>query len=107
VIYTFDRFQLDEQRWELRHGAARIRLAPRELELLHYLMRHRDRVVSKEELIQQVWSGIPVGAGALLRSMSLLRRALGQRDARDGIIRTYTRRGYRFCVSVRGDAADT
>ncbi len=107
MIYTFDGFELDEQRWELRHGTARMRLAPKELELLHYLVRHRDRVISKEELLQHVWAGMPVGDGAVLRSVSLLRRALGQRDARDGIIRTYTRRGYRFCMTVRDDAQGT
>lgn len=64
-----------------------------------HLVRNRHRVVSKDELLDRVWNGHAVTEGSLQRAISILRSIL--RDDAGDIIRTYNRRGYRFCAEVR------
>ncbi len=99
MVYRFADFELDEKRRELRLRGREVGLQPRVLDLLLYLVRNRDRVVGKEELLETLWSDVIVVDGALQRAMSLARTALQQGGARD-VIRTYARHGYRFCGEV-------
>ncbi len=99
MAYKFNEFELDEQRRELRLRGREITVQPRVFDLLVYLIRHRDRVVGKAELLDALWPGTIVVDGALQRVVSLARAALEQGKARDAI-RTYSRRGYRFCGEV-------
>jgi DNA-binding winged helix-turn-helix (wHTH) protein len=99
MVFRFYAFKLDEQRRELSVGGRELRLQPRVFDVLTYLLRHRDRVVSKDELLQVLWPGMVVVDGALQRVMSLARTALREGRA-EGAIRTHARRGYRFCADV-------
>src|SRR5205823_3394095 len=65
---------------------------------------NRDRVVSKEELLDTLWADAIVADGALQRAISMVRTALQPGGARDSI-RTFARRGYRFCAPVAGNDA--
>lgn len=100
TIYVFGECELDEGAWELRRLGERVALQPKLLELLVFLVRSRDRAVSKRELMEALWPGVVVGESSLTRAVSLVRRAIGDTEGRDGAIRTYARKGYRFCADT-------
>jgi DNA-binding winged helix-turn-helix (wHTH) protein/ATP/maltotriose-dependent transcriptional regulator MalT len=107
MTFRFEPFELDEDRRELRLGGREIVLEPLVFDLLVDLVRHRDRVVTKDELLDRVWPGAIVTEGSLQRAVSLARSAL-RAGGRAEAIRTYPRRGYRFSadvVQVQADAA--
>jgi hypothetical protein len=94
--YAFLDCELDEERFELRRGGLRVELQPKALELLLYLARQGDRLVSKRELLDAIWPGVTVGESSLTRLVTLARRAIGDRPGADAIITTVPGRGYRF-----------
>lgn len=96
MTYTFCGFDLDEERFELRRGDQPVKLEPRVLEVLVHLVRNRSRIVPKEELLDQVWKKTFVSESALTRCIMEARRALGDTDRTNPIIRTVHGRGYRF-----------
>ena len=97
MILRFDEFELDTGLGELRHAGRPRALQPKAYDVLEYLVRHRDRVVSKEELLDGVWPDVLVTDSSVQRAVSLARSALGD-DGR--LIRTVPRRGYRFAADV-------
>src|SRR5437763_15647852 len=99
MVHRFDGYELDEAQRELRLQGRDLALQPKLFDLLLYLVRHRDRVVSKQELLDTLWADTFVADGALQRAMSLVRTALEPGGARDSI-RTLARHGYRFCAPV-------
>lgn len=99
MIYRFGRFELDEERRELRLDGRELLLQPRVFDLLTFLVRARDRVVGKEELLDALWSDVIVGDGSVQRATSLARSAL-RSGGLDDAIRTHARQGYRFCLEV-------
>jgi len=103
TTYRFGPCELDEARRTLRARGQEIRLQPRVVDVLCYLVRHRERVVSKDELLDALWPGTVVVDNALQRVVSLARGALADAGLPDAV-RTYPRHGYRFCVT--GDCAD-
>lgn len=99
MIYRFGAFELDEQAGELRRAGEPVSIQPKPLELLVFLIRARERVVSADELFDSLWSGVAVTPGSLTRAVSHARRAIG--DTHKGtLLRSYPRRGYRFCGEV-------
>ncbi len=77
VVLAFGRYRLDIERRELRRGTELIELEPRAFDLLAFLVRQRDRVVSKDDLLQAVWHGRIVSEFALTTRINAVRRALG------------------------------
>jgi len=100
-LRCFGDFELDEEYKELRRSGERVDLQRRPLELLLQLVRHRQRVVSKEELFETVWSGLAVSDAALASAIRDLRRVLGDDGREQRLIRTYHGFGYRFAAAVR------
>src|SRR4030095_6076964 len=80
-------------------------LAPKVLDTLLVLIERRDRAVSKDELLEQVWDGTVVEEGGLTRNISVLRKALGEKPDEHTYIVTLPGKGYRFVADVR-EAAD-
>jgi DNA-binding winged helix-turn-helix (wHTH) protein/tetratricopeptide (TPR) repeat protein len=101
MLFAFDDFTLNLDALELRRRGVPIALQRLPLDLLLYLVRHRDRVVTKDELFEQVWKGIAVGDGALNQAIAVVRRALGERRSEPRLIQTVRARGYRFTGEVR------
>lgn len=99
MIHRFPTFEIDEPRREVRSGGEVAALQPRVFDLLVYLVKNRDRVVPKDELLDVVWADVIVADGSLQRAVSLLRATLERFGAADAV-RTYSRKGYRFCVDV-------
>src|SRR6187431_1516265 len=108
TTYRFGPCEIDEARRALLVHGREVRLQPRVFDLLCYLVRHRERVVSKDELLDALWPGTIVVDNALQRVVSLARGALADVGLGEAV-RTYARYGYRFCLddcaeAVPGDA---
>jgi TolB-like protein len=101
VGFVFGRYFLDVDRRELRSGNALVTLAPQVFDLLLYLLRWRDRVVTKDDLLEAVWGGRIVSESALTTRISAARRAIGDSGGRQELIRTLPRKGFRFIGFVR------
>ena len=96
----FAGFELDEATYRLTRGGHPIRLEPKPLALLFHLVRHRDRVVTKEELRQLLWPDAIVSGDSLFHVVMKAREALGERGRKDGTIQTIRGRGFRFAAEV-------
>lgn len=101
MIFRFLDFELDVAAHELRREGIVVDLQPRVYSVLEYLVRHRERAVSKDELLAEVWVDAVVGDSSVQRAVSLLRASLGDSQC----IRTVPRHGYRFAAAVDVDAA--
>lgn len=100
-VYAFGEFEVEPQLGQLRYRGQPVELAPRSFALLRYLIEHREREVSKHELLDALWQGVAVVEGNLYTQMNLVRRALRQRPNDRVPIRTEHGRGYRFFAPVR------
>jgi TolB-like protein len=100
VAFAFGDHRLDIQRRELHRGIELVDLEPKVFDLLAFLVQHRDRVVSKDDLLQAVWGGRIVSESALTTRINAVRRALGDNGAAQRLIRTFTRKGIRFVGEV-------
>ncbi len=99
-----DGLVLDTARFELRRDGRPVPIEPQTFDVLSYLVSHRDRVVSKEELMDAVWGGRFVTEAAVTSRIKQARRAMGD-DGRDQkLIRTVHSRGYRFVADVNVEA---
>lgn len=95
-MYRVERFELEPDRHELRASGVPIPLRHKTFELLVYLLRHRDRVVPREELLREIWPGIVISENSVAQCVAELRRALGDEREPRRLIRTFGRAGYRF-----------
>jgi len=100
LIYTFGAHELDLPRFELRRHGAAVPIEPQVFDVLAYLIEHRDRVVTKEELLDNVWGDRFVSESALTSRIKAARRAIGDDGSRQTMIRTSHGRGYRFLGSL-------
>jgi Tol biopolymer transport system component/DNA-binding winged helix-turn-helix (wHTH) protein len=101
VVLRFFDFELDPARFELRRGGEAVRIEPRVLEVLLFLASRRDRVVTKEELIEGIWGVKFISESALTRCIHEARRALGDDGPQPTVIKTVHGRGYRFIATAR------
>src|SRR5215813_9982425 len=100
-LYEFDCFRLDCREGVLLSEGRRLRLEPKDLELLLVLVENHGHTVGKEELLEKVWPGTFVEEGNLARHISVLRQVLSQGQNRRRYIETIPKRGYRFVAPVR------
>lgn len=95
-MFRFSEFELNLDRYELRRDGTPVKAEPRVLEVLNYLVEHRDRVVPKEELLDKLWPDVHVSESALTTAIRDARRALGDSPTEPRWIRTVYGRGFRF-----------
>ncbi|HJU01394.1 MAG TPA: winged helix-turn-helix domain-containing protein, partial [Actinomycetes bacterium] len=100
VIYRFGDCELDEGRQELRRDGLPCHLEPQVFAVLAYLVRHRDRMVTRTELLDEIWGSRFVTDSALASRIKAARRAVGDSGRDQRVIRTLHGRGYRFLVPV-------
>jgi TolB-like protein len=101
MIYQFGPFELDMATVELRNGAKACCLEPQVFALLALLVENRERLVSKEEIIDKVWDGRVVSDAAVASRVKSVRQALGDSGKSQRFIRTIHSRGYRFVADAR------
>jgi TolB-like protein/DNA-binding winged helix-turn-helix (wHTH) protein/Tfp pilus assembly protein PilF len=105
ATYEFGPFCLDGNKKLLWRDGEAVALTPKVLDTLLTLIELRDRVVTKDELLERVWSGTVVEEGGLARNISILRKALGEKPDQHTYIVTVPGKGYRFVADVREAAA--
>jgi len=101
--YFFEEYAFDSDRRELHRGANLVSITPQVFDLLHYLIRHRERVVSKDDLISAVWSGRIVSDAALTTRLNAVRNAVGDSGQEQRLIKTLARQGFRFVGTIFED----
>jgi DNA-binding winged helix-turn-helix (wHTH) protein len=91
MLYRFDRFELDLPKAELRAGGERRPIEPQVFALLAFLVEHRERLVSRDEIFEKVWDGRIVSDSALSSRVTSARQALGDDGRAQRFIRTVHR----------------
>ena len=100
MIYGFETYTLDADRYELRRGDDVVAVEPQVLDVLLHLVRNRSRVVSRDDLIAGVWDGRIVSDSTLSSRISAVRCAIGDDGGQQRLVRTLPRKGYRFIAAV-------
>ncbi len=101
----FADFEIDVARHELRRAGAVVHIEPQVFDLLVYLVQNRERIVSKDELIETIWQGRVISEAALSSRISAARRALGDNGNDQTLIRTLHKRGFRFVGELDKDGS--
>jgi TolB-like protein len=101
VQFLFADCVLDADRRELTRGSEVIAAGPQVFDLLLYLIQHREHVVSKDDVLDSVWSGRTVSESTLTSHINAARRAVGDSGEQQRLIRTIARKGFRFVGEVR------
>ena len=99
--YLFGDFTLDLARHELRRGSEPVDVEPQVFDLLVYLVQNRHRVVSKDDLLANIWGGRIVSDSTLISRISAVRKAIGDNGDSQNLVRTLPRKGFRFVGDVR------
>lgn len=103
-MYRFSGYEFDPDQPRFQKGGTLINLEPQGMRLLAYLIDHRDRVVSKDELIREIWDDRAITDAALNTRIRSVRRALGDDRSSQSFLRTYPKRGFQFVGAIDGDA---
>src|ERR1700740_1529122 len=105
MLYSFENFTVDTERREVRRGGRAgggpCALEPQVFDLLEYLIRNRDRVVSRDDLLAAVWNGRIVSESTLASRINAARTAIGDNGEDQRLIPTVLRKGIRFVGAVR------
>ena len=101
--YEFGPFSVDAGKRLLLRNGEPVPLAPKVLETLLALIENRERVLTKDELLKQVWGDTSVEEGGLTRNVSILRKTLGEKPDDHQYIVTVPARGYRFVADGAGN----
>jgi TolB-like protein len=101
VQYHFEDFVLDPERRELVRGSDSIETGPQVFDVLLHLVKNREHVVTKDNLIDVVWGGRIVSESTLTSHINAVRKALGDTGEEQRLIRTIPRKGYRFVSLVQ------
>lgn len=98
--FLFGDCALDLDRRELARGAEVVAIGPQVFDLLAFLVRNHERVVSKDELLDNVWRGRIVSESTLASHINAARKAIGDSGDEQRMIRTLARKGFRFVGTV-------
>lgn len=105
--FVFDNCVLDLDRRELLRASDTVSTAPKVFDVLVYLMENRDRVVSRDDLVNTVWQGRIVSESTLATHINAVRKAVGDDGQQQRVIRTIARKGFRFVAAVTNAQAST
>ncbi len=105
MLLAFADCEIDLDRRELSRASQAVATPPQVFDLLVYLARNRERVVSRDDLIAAVWAGRIVSESTLASHINAARRAVGDSGQQQAVIRTVARKGFRFVAQVREQAA--
>jgi pimeloyl-ACP methyl ester carboxylesterase/DNA-binding winged helix-turn-helix (wHTH) protein len=102
VAFRFAEVEVDTDRYEVRRAGELVAIEPQVFDLLVYLIEHRQRVVTKAELLDNLWGDRFVSESALTSRIRAVRRAVGDDGRSQHVVRTVHGRGYRFVADLTG-----
>ena len=100
MVWVLNGVEVDRDRYELRRDGEPVAVEPQVFDLLVYLIAHRDRIVTKAELLDNVWGGRFVSESALTTRIKAVRRVVGDDGVAQKVVRTVHGRGYRLVADV-------
>ena len=106
MIFSFENCTLDTAKYQLSLEGSEVAVEPLVFDLLVYLIEHRDQVVTREELLDNLWKGKVVTDAALAARLKDARKAIGDSGKKQGIIKTFHGRGYQFIAEITEFPAD-
>jgi len=106
MIYAFGPFELDTASFELKKEGAVQKIEPKVFELLACLIRNRDRVVTRDEILNEIWDGRIVSEATISTCLKEARQAIGDDGKRQALIRTIHGRGFRFVGTLESEDAE-
>ncbi|WLA85124.1 winged helix-turn-helix domain-containing tetratricopeptide repeat protein [Bradyrhizobium elkanii] len=98
--FLFEDYCLDADRRELKRGSELIPVGPKVFDLLLFLVRNREQVVTRDDLLKAVWEGRIVSESTLTSHVNAVRKAIGDTGSEQRLIRTVSRRGFRFVGEI-------
>jgi DNA-binding winged helix-turn-helix (wHTH) protein/tetratricopeptide (TPR) repeat protein len=99
MIYLFGEYELDSDVFEIRCAGNLCKLEPKAFDVLLYLIQNHERIVSKEELLSQLWDDQYISDAALNSCIMSARKAVGDSGTMQQVIQTHRSRGYRFIAA--------
>jgi DNA-binding winged helix-turn-helix (wHTH) protein/tetratricopeptide (TPR) repeat protein len=106
-IYRFGAFEVNPRRRQVLRLGRPVSIQPKPFDLLVYLIRHRDRLVSRHELLAEVWRGVHVDDEALRFTLHAARKAVDDDGSRQEVIRTVPRSGFRIVAHIEEVSASS
>ena len=100
MIYSFDEYELDPAQHELRKDGMACAIEPKAFDLLLFLIKNRDRLVTKDEIHETIWRGRIVSEATVDSCVNAARRAIGDSGKEQRLLKTHKRRGIRFVGNV-------
>ncbi|HJQ57568.1 MAG TPA: winged helix-turn-helix domain-containing protein, partial [Vineibacter sp.] len=100
MLYRFNDFVMDTNRRELRRGDQLVAVEPQVFDVLRFLIQSRDRVVSRDDMLAEVWQGRIVSEATLSSRVNSARSAIGDNGEEQRLIKTLSRKGFRFVGAV-------
>lgn len=104
MALTFENFDLDPAARELRHDGTLVKMEPKVYELLVYLIENRARVLSRDDIIADVWKGRIVSDSAISSCIKAIRKAVNDDGSAQRLVKTVHGRGFRFVGEVSGSS---
>ena len=98
--YLFGPYELDTDNYVLKSQGEAVSIEPQVFSLLQFLIENRDRLVTKDELIDALWEGRIVSDAAITSTINLARRAVADDGKKQAVIKTFPRRGFRFVAEI-------
>ena len=100
MIHQFDEFEIDSQNYQLRKNGAAVDVEPKVFDLLSYLVVNRGKLVTRDELFENIWKGRVVSDTSLSNQIKAARKVIGDSGQAQLCIKTVHGRGYQFVASV-------
>jgi DNA-binding winged helix-turn-helix (wHTH) protein/Tfp pilus assembly protein PilF len=100
IAYSFGSFRFDASAYRLFAGDRPLQLSPKILDLLRLLASRPSQLVTKEDILRELWPDVAVTDNAITQAVSELRQALGDNATAPRFVQTVPRRGYRFIAAV-------
>lgn len=101
MLYQFDNFELDVERFELRCDGVTLHVEPQTFDFILFLVENNDRVVTREEIIDKVWNGRIVSDTTISSCVKAARKTLGDDGEHQNFIKTTRGRGFQFVKEIR------
>lgn len=106
-LYRFAGLELDTSRFQIRRAGKPLTVQPQVFDVLHYLVAHHDRIVSKDELIEKVWNSRFIAEATLSSRIKAVRQLIGDTGKEQGLLLTLRHRGFRYVGPVEAELPGT